>query len=235
MAAERPTFPPGVVPRLERMLITNHFVLIHVPRTGGNFIRELCFEHLPRDSLVRNALQLHTPYEEIADDFADLPMICFVRNPWDWYVSWYHHQMQHYEGQRSGRLWGSAFENGRASFRDLVVNACTLAHYENPETEPIMRARDIDHYTARFAQVTGSGIESGHIEVGRYESLREDFLAFLERHGVPVSAELSAAVSETPARHASERGDYRHYYDDALRDLLAQKARHFVEAYGYAF
>ncbi|MGH2979950.1 MAG: hypothetical protein ACRDLQ_09995 [Solirubrobacterales bacterium] len=235
MAVSWPTFRPDHVPKHEWMLITRYFVLIHIPRTGGNFIRDVCFAHLPRNWLIRNALNLHTPYEEIADDFSDLPMLCFVRNPWDWYVSWYHHQTQHYREERSGPMWVSAFDRGRNDFRQTVVNCCVGENYENPATKPIMQKLDVDHHTARFIQLTGSGIESGHIEVGKYERLREDFLDYLERHDVPVSRAFAERVSTEPPKHTTKRAPYREYYDDELRDLVAQKARLMIDRYGYEF
>jgi hypothetical protein len=230
-----PAFPPNVVPRHERMLITKHFALVHVPRTGGNFIRDVCFEHLPREWLIRNALPIHTPYEELMPDFEDLPMLCFVRNPWDWYVSWYHHQTQHYEGERSGPIWRTAFGEGRNDFRQVVFACCTGEGFESPATKPIMEELGCDHYTARFLQVTGGGIESGHLEVGRYEHLRDDFLGFLERHEVPVDDAFADLVRGGAPKHTSERGPYREYYDEELRDLVGEKARLLVERFGYGF
>ena len=38
-----------------------------------------------------------------------------------------------------------------------------------------------------------------------------------------------------PADNTSDRGQYRSYYDDRLRDLVAHKARLIVERYGYEF
>jgi hypothetical protein len=235
MTSAWPTFPSKQAPRFERMLITKHFAFVHVPRTGGNFIRDVCFEHLPSEWLIRNALPIHTPYDELAHDFSDLPMVCFVRNPWDWYVSWYHHQTQHYPFERSGRMWMTAFAGGRNDFRQTVWNCCTGENFENPTTGPIMRELDVDHYTARFIEMTGSGIETGRLEVGRYERLRGDFRDFLERHDVPVGDDFLARLAEDSAKHASERGPYRDYYDEELRDLVGRKARLLIERFGYEF
>jgi hypothetical protein len=235
MVTAWPTFPPGHTPRLERMLITKYFVFVHVPRTGGNFIRDACFEQLPSEWLIRNALPLHTPYDELAHDFFDLPMICFVRNPWDWYVSWYHHQTQHYPGDRRGAMWTSAFGSGRNDFRQTVYNCCTGENFESPVTAPIMKELDVDHYTARFIQITGSGIESGQLETGRYEALQGDFQAFLERHDVPVGDAFFKRLEKSAPKHTTDRGPYRDYYDEELRDLVGSKARLLIERYGYEF
>jgi hypothetical protein len=40
--------PPGRGYRGERaVLITTRFVFIHIPKTGGDFLRRLCVKHIP--------------------------------------------------------------------------------------------------------------------------------------------------------------------------------------------
>jgi hypothetical protein len=95
--------------------------------------------------------------------------------------------------------------------------------------------RDWDLYTLWYWQLAGRGVEEGRVEVGRVETLREDFIAFLERHRVPVGDAFLGAVRDMPAANTSDRGEYRGYYDDRLRDLVAHKARLIVDRYGYEF
>lgn len=221
--------------RQSTMLITRDFLLLHVPRTGGRFLRKLCHDHLPPERMIRNTLDPHTEYRVVAHDFAYLPMIAFVRNPWDWYVSWYHHRMQEAAPEwRRGPQWETAFGGGQNSFRQAVTMACTGEGLD-VWTRETMRERGIDHYSAMFWRRAGSGAEAGRVEIGRYESLGDDFLAFLERHGVPVPDGLLKALNTDPAIGASRRDDYRAYYDDALRDLVAEKARDLIADYGYTF
>ena len=73
------------------MLITSRFVFIHVPKTGGDFIRRLCLRHLPPEESSRHQIAKHGPDTEIPAAHAGLPRFALVRNPWDWHVSWYHY------------------------------------------------------------------------------------------------------------------------------------------------
>jgi hypothetical protein len=232
----RPKFADAITrPRLPSMLITSDFLFLHVPRTGGRFLRTLCYEHLPPERMIRNALSPHTGYDVVAHDFADLPMIAFVRNPWDWYVSWYHHLMQTTPEEQRGPQWESAFGRGRNSFKQAVTIACTGDGFGKVQTVETMRERNIDHFSAMFWRRAGIGAEAGRVEIGRYENLGGDFMAFLERHDVPVPAEMSKALADAPRVGATHREEYRSYYDDELRDLVAEKARGVIADHGYSF
>ena len=222
-------------PRLPSMLITSDFLFLHVPRTGGRFLRTLCYEHLPPERMIRNALNPHTEYEVVAHDFADLPMIAFVRNPWDWYVSWYHHVMQTIPEEQQGPQWETAFGRGQNSFKEAVTIACTGEGFGKVQTLQTMRERNIDHFSAMFWRRAGIGVEAGRVEIGRYENLGGDFMAFLQRHGVRVPTEMAKALEEAPRVGATEREQYRSYYDDELRDLVGEKARSLIADHGYSF
>ena len=93
----------------------------------------------------------------------------------------------------------------------------------------------MDYYSARFAWIGGRGLAEGLVEVGRFESLHDDFLAFLERHRVPVETSFVDAFKAFEPVNVGERGPYRDYYDDETRELVGEKTRAIVERYGYEF
>ena len=67
------------------MIVTDHFVYIHVSRTGGTFLNKLIMNRVPGARM----LQYHGHLRDLPARYAHLPVIGFVRNPWDWYVSMY--------------------------------------------------------------------------------------------------------------------------------------------------
>jgi hypothetical protein len=235
-ARDWPAFPRGPrAQRLHSMVMTRHFILVHVPRTGGQFIRKVTFEQLPPGWFIRNALDAHTPWDVVADDFAELPMFAVIRNPWDWYVSWYHYLTQTDADKRTGPMWMSAFEKGASDFSSTVTRACSGEGFDNPTTGPIMRELDCDHLTASYMRIAGRGVDAGRVELGRFESMQRDFLGFLRRHQVPVDDAFVEALMAEPPYGSSKRGPYQQYYDDELRDLVGRKARRLVELGGYEF
>jgi hypothetical protein len=223
------------------MLITRHFVFVHLQKTGGSFVSAVCNEHLPPDWLVPNDLGDHASFHRIPPEHSHLPVFALVRNPWDWYVSWYHFTVQSPPGpedEEPDAIWVRLFDRGRRDFRAAVRAACEgISATEDPPPPYLrtLRERDWDLYTFWYWLLVGRGVDEGRVEVGRSESLREDFSAFLERHDVPVDDAFRAALRSAPPTNTSRHGDYRRYYDDELRELVAHKARLIVERYGYEF
>jgi len=235
------------------MLITRYFNFIHLQKTGGVFFRRLCRDHLPSDWIVEESAQTHAGFAAIPAQYAHLPTIAFIRNPWDWYVSWYHWEQQYLGSgkrpvpQSDTHSWATLMGRGAYDFPRAVTNACTRREGGRP-WEVAMQVWDVDLLTAVYALRTGhypgdlppeladrGPDDDRSVEVGRFEHLRDDFLSFLERHEVPAPAEFVEAVRTSPPRHGSKRGAYADYYDDELRELVAHNARHVIAEHGYRY
>jgi len=238
------------------MLVTKHFIFIHVPKTGGTFIRHVCRNHLPPDWLVdrttlgwdsRPGKDAHRRYTAIPPEFSELPVLAVVRNPWDWYVSWYAWRERYPANPadgNGGRLWAQVFARAEADFEHVVRAACTAETDDGPIAAPngaeprwlqTMRRGRIDYYSALLKVKLGTGVADSRIQIAKFENLRESFLQFLERNAIPVPDELAAAMRTEEPRNVSARGAYREYYDEPLRDLVATHAREMIERYDYSF
>nr|WP_272508213.1 sulfotransferase family 2 domain-containing protein [Salinibacter ruber] len=62
--------------------------------------------------------------------------------------------------------------------------------------------------------------------IGRLESIREDFQTICEQIGVEASL---------PHKNASSHRDYRTYYSDRSRELVAEHFQEDIERFGYCF
>lgn len=198
------------------MLITDRFVFVHVPRTGGTFLSRLAIDHL---RVLRHTS--HQGVQYLPEEYADLPVFTVIRNPWDWYVSWYHWVMANPEPDSDPEQWAQLFGEGSFDFPTALRAACDFRP-------------DSDYFSVLTDDMFRTEQEHGrHIDVGRFENLREDFVSFLDRYQIPSPGFREAVLSKPPV-FFSKRHAYRDYYDDELRDLVAQKSR-VVETFGYSF
>jgi hypothetical protein len=249
--------------------MTKYFVFVHVQKTGGSFVRQLCEEHLPADwffdpsELIPTAPDHHhLGYRRVPPEFAHLPALCFVRNPWDWYVSFYHDLIANPRWNDAGLMWeaplnsgGAGFghmievllNSGRADFGRLIELACSadlieelrrglpVAEAHEPGWLRIMREEGLDYFSVLFKLAVGDGPSEGRLDVGRFESLRGDLLAFVDRHEVPMPRSFIDAVRNEAPVNVSARRSYREYYSERLRNLLGERAQYLIERYRYDY
>jgi hypothetical protein len=227
------------------MLITTRFVFIHVPKTGGDFLRRICLKHLPAEEVVEHSIAKHGPDTEIPAAYADLPRFALVRNPWDWHVSWYHYLMgsgrpeEHRDRVRVMNPWFVMLTDGfTADF------AATMRRLYDPRTADsypagsVVRAaveEGVDLLSLHLRRQTAASEAAGRLTMGRFESLRADFHAFLTSGGVPLTEQFRRDLFERPPVNRSSRSRFQDYYDPGLRDLIAHQAAGLIARYGYAF
>jgi hypothetical protein len=224
------------------MLVTDSFVFVHIPKTGGSFVDSVIRDHLP---VIEHDVGKHTPYGDLPARWHHLPGFYVVRNPWDWYVSWYH-----YRGQRARRrnrrarparrtrnprkeaFLEGALRSGEADFKEAVTRACT-GDFEDP-LAPMFSQEDIDLYSARVKTIAGPALDRSDFSALRFERLRKELLRFLRNHAhVPTT--LASAIRRHPPMRASAHGPYQGYYDDDLRRLVGEKTGWLCERFGYEF
>lgn len=189
------------------MLVTRDFVLIHVPKTGGTFLNGLIKEHC--EVLHED---MHGPYSRLPAEYRDLPAIGFVRNPWDWYVSWFEHMKQ--KGPESKDEWEwTTFGLETATFPEFLDRAFNLPHR-------------FDYYSALLRDALNG------CQHGRFEHLREWFVRFLTQHQIH-NPELARAVLEAPALNVGIHRPYDQYYDPHSAQLIWQSWS--AQTFGYVF
>jgi len=227
------------------MLVTEDLVFLHIPKTGGTFIQTVLGKHLrvlDHESVLDDRTWSHTPYSSLPAQWRHLPVFCVVRNPWDWYVSWFEYQMK--RGPRRARIqgedrwgklavWEGAFRGGDADFKEAVTHACT-GSFDHPLT-PVMRDEGIDLYSARVREIAGAALDHPNFTVLRFErGLRKELVRFL-RARIDVPQPLLKAIRDHPPIRSSVHGPYQDYYDDELRELVGERARWLCERFGYRY
>src|ERR687891_179097 len=69
------------------MIVTDEFVFVHLPRSGGTFVSEIIKKFFPSAYEIGH----HLSRELLPKEYSHLPVLGTVRNPWDFYVSLYHY------------------------------------------------------------------------------------------------------------------------------------------------
>lgn len=238
------------------MIVADKFVYIHMHKTGGQTLSQILLSRLPGAQEVG----YHYPASLLPVSLSALPVIGMVRNPWDWYVSWYAFNTRPEIKNPVFLILSDGYQSG---FSRTITNLITLAddskssrHYRRALADVLpdnlqgnigvglskscmttLEASGKGYFTWLFNRMHGN-LDRPTTHIGRFEDLEADFLAMVQRCGVdsePVHESLQQGFRETPARNTSHHSHYSHYYDDTLRQLVADRDADIIERYGYTF
>lgn len=228
------------------MIVTSRFVFLHLHKSGGTFVNQFLLRHFPDARLIG----YHLPRQYLPAECAALPIFGLVRNPWDYYVSWYAFQAAR---NAPNPLYRVASEDGRLEFNATIENLLNLGQ-DRARLERLAEAlpeeftnRGINLTRRCLASFAGSphgfysllfrrmfGDCSG-VTCGRMEALRADLAAFLHHVGVQLDAREREFIEHHAPLNTSLHEPYAGMYDDGLRDLVARKDALVIERFGYEF
>jgi hypothetical protein len=242
------------LPGLE-MIVTDHFVYIHVSRSAGTFLNKLILKHVPGARM----LQYHGQLRDLPAEYAGLPVIGFVRNPWDWYVSMYcdYRRKQQYVFQILSDRGALGFQPTVTRFlqlgddndqskrlRDLLARAAPRSiNARNPTRRqlPGLRSAQFASYppdTGYYSWLFQLMFESGNdhlLHIGRFENLREETLRLFEETGTPISDEIAGYLKEAkPLNSSSRPKSFVGGYPPKLDKLVADRDRQVVDRFDYS-
>ena len=132
----------------------------------------------------------------------------FVRNPWDRLVSWYHMCMQRAAENKFSRY----IKEHAPTFEDFVTKTTTGIAEKTTYNQ-------LDYVTDEKGDVIVDFI-------GRYETLHEELSL--------VKARLNLSF-ELPHVNKSDHKNYREYYTDETRDIVAQRFARDIRYFGYDY
>lgn len=229
------------------MIVTPRFVFLHLHKSGGTFVNAGLMRH------VSGAQQIgyHLPRSALPPQFASLPVLGLVRNPWSYYVSWYSFQRSR---PQPNALFRAMSDDGRLDFAGTLRNLLGLGHedalldrviaalppaYSNQGLNlpgfalaPI-RGTGMGFYSYLYRYMYGPDVES--VRIGRMEELRAELPRMLEAVDHPIDAPLREYINTAPALNSSPHGAYAEYYDSATASLVAQCDRVVIDTHAYKF
>ncbi|MBQ4800950.1 aspartyl/asparaginyl beta-hydroxylase domain-containing protein [Pseudoalteromonas sp. MMG006] len=238
------------------MITTNCFVFIHMHKTGGQLLNGViknCF-------LEHQEIGYHFPHKYIPKSHKDLPVIGAVRNPWDWYVSWYAFNRSMFELGNGSTLFLVVSHGGTASADETIYNLACLA--DDNSRSKIMRDAlysvlpdslegnkgiglckdDITslsqsgkgYYSWLFERMLGAD-NNAKKQIIRFESLIDDFIQIMEKNGVACIDELRKSLQRSGKVNKSLRSHYSSYYNTQLKEVIEIKEQTLISQFSYEY
>jgi hypothetical protein len=216
------------------LLSTSHqFIFIHIGKTAGMSLRTalqpFCTEpekfKIRRPPAMKDGKPnpMHVVWETLllhptcAQVKRELPAglydgcfkFAFVRNPWDLLVSLYHFMLRDADIPRHDEV--SAL-SGFPAFIDWSI----------AEAAPFPKGIT----KCQADMVTDAEGRLLLDFVGHYETLHQDFAKVCRKVGIE---------AELPHLNVSRHRDYRSYYDEPMRNKVAEHFRRDIDLFGYSF
>ena len=200
------------------MILTKDFVFIHLPKTGGTFVRRTLEKFAPA-SWEAEYFEGHPTVENIPASHQGLPVIGMIRNPWSFYVSWYSFLC---EKVKDYEYFNTVSGGGKLSFQETMRNVL--------DSEPV-KSSGWGGFTYLVDFTYREKLRS--VRYVRFESLREQFVAVLDEVTV-LPDDLRKALLESPVINVSKHKSVASYYDDELIALIRDRDRPAFEMFGYS-
>ncbi|MBW8734687.1 MAG: hypothetical protein JF571_10345, partial [Asticcacaulis sp.] len=190
------------------MIICRKFVFLHLHKSGGTFVNHMMMKCIPS----ARRIGYHLPYSQIPDAFRHLPVLGTVRNPWDYYVSWYHFQA----GQsKPNALFKICSEDATLDFSATVRNLVTLC--EAPERVDRLKAAFPEHFVNYGLNLTRDCIENVRASgLGFYTFLHDRLYAGADD---PRILRMETLRKDLPGVLTGLSGPERMLVDDFLRSV----------------
>jgi len=195
-------------------------IFIHIPKTGGKSVSSaLGFGWPGHKDISQYAGELNPEVFQSYFKFA------VVRNPWERLVSEYNFQKKN-KRPKKDKLFIFDDRGAKRGFADWVRTAFANPHHYNGEDW----AGDVSKHIHRWSPQVDWISVNGKIAVdfiARLENIAEDFRQIRKKIGLP--------PAKMPWRNSKWHWHYSNYYDDAMREMVAQYYARDIEAFGYRY
>jgi len=158
-------------------------VFLHVPRTGGTFLRTVLVDHFRGEVLGDMTEDDHNDRilaERFIQDGKRCLFFCFVRHPLRWiYSTWAYWT----ENSPTIRDQGKARKKRTGKFRKYTEEL----HEIIVEGDINRTLRNLVELHPGYVSRTFEGFAKGCDRIGKYERLHDEFFEIMEAFGIPIS------------------------------------------------
>jgi len=192
------------------ILIDHNSVFVHVPKTGGMSVQHWLLENtnatLAKAKKHRSLQQLEQTYGKFNYSFA------VVRNPWDWCVSWYFFSKERAERRLKNP---DPVQKGK---RNIEYNKQVLENF----------SKGFEYFTEHTLLKEQYTKVQGVTTILKLENINEDIKIIKDKF--KIKGELPYVNRST-----TREKNYRQYYTDRSKDIIAKKFANDISMFGYEF
>jgi hypothetical protein len=207
---------------------TYKLAFFHFPRTGGSLMGYYIREYLKDDVLGIG----HQRYIDVKDQIEGLHSVCFVRNPFDWYVSRYFYYTRPDFKTEGGLLKGCDAGLSGKEF---------LNKFQNFESHLIWGFENITNFSMQYCFneiCTENGIVKIS-QIGKHEFMSADFGNMLKKAEIelpPIGLQgYSLMYRDVEHTNASDHLFYRDYYNSKMIKLVQRFDAGILKMFNYKF
>lgn len=183
------------------------FIFIHVHRTAGSSLSNIL-----RPNLVGNHITLdqHSNLKTLGSDFLekhkDYFTFGFTRNPWDRILSWY--KLLHMNQPKE-------LEQDKKRFEEFLLRDQAI-----DMKIPFFHYNTLDYFSTKDNELINS-------QIFRYEELQTEVKSLFQQ--------LKFPFAEIPTLNSSDKKDYRSFYTNKSKELIAEKCQKDIQYFHYEF
>jgi len=234
------------------MVVLEDKIYLHFQKTGGLSV----YRVIDNLRLKKLWFREHCGIMNLPEEFRHLRRFSFIRNPYEWYVSYYHFHLNGYLNKKEH--WINPFliplAGDSPDFRKFIKNSCNLKSYfqDNPDRhellfeiiEEVFRNRPriwINKWFKDTANVREE-LSLDNLDMSLMEwymnviGLFEDNTTIYKMEHFDESLEKEfGPIERVPHLHTSLHKKYQYYYDTTLVDTVGESHAYVLDKYDYKF
>lgn len=236
------------------MLVSKSLVFIHLTKCGGTFVRSAL---AMVDGPIQHEGRYHGTWSELPTQYQTMPVITAVRNPYDWWVSWYHFMQTRGWFNPIAR---AAVVAGKSAFPDMLEFIIESHQAGSPA------AATVDRMLQDYAKAMGTeqndfdekmtghmrshqcgilswryafqleGVSDDQLSVIRQESLLDDLQKVLAKVDCELQPDQRQQLINLPRANTTQRkANYREYYNESSQQSVASLDKMILDKFSYEF
>ena len=203
------------------------FLFVHIQKTAGRSFEAVLKDNIPD---LKSLPGTHDHASWVRGNFGEswdeYYKVAFVRNPWDRLVSWYFMFIRKGNTRWYKRMTGLGRYN---KIRQYVLdNANSFEEFIYKCTDTIEDTDGKKSFLYNQLDYVSDGEGNVIVDyIGRFENLVHDTGEVFNHLGIQGAS--------LPHKNSSDHRDYRSYYDESTKAIVAERYARDIEYFGYEF